>query len=156
MVNYDWKNKLKLQAGSQVNGQSKFTSDSYYWSTDASVNTSYNFNRLKSKLSLFYKYNGKFVFYTSNYNETGTLESVNENFLDKYHSLDLILTKWFRNEKFEISGGVKNIFDNTNILGKGAAGIHSGGGPNNNPVGWGRSYFIQLQLNLNYDRKITQ
>lgn len=155
LLNYSADNKLKVQAGGQVNGQSKIASSSYNWSTDASLNTSYNFQKLKSKLSLYYKYNGRFVFYTANYDETGTLESVNENFLDKYHSLDFIVTKWFWDDKVEISTGVKNAFNNTNILGRGSSGVHSGGGANDNPVGWGRSFFVQLQFNLNYDRKIN-
>jgi len=42
-------------------------------------------------------------------------------------------------------------------LGRGSSGPHSGGdGPNNNPVGWGRSFFVQLQFNLNYDRNVPQ
>lgn len=144
---------VKIQTGVQVNGQSKIDSDAYYWSTDGSVNASYNFPKLKSKFSAYYKYNGKYVFYTANFDETGSLESVNENFLDKYHSLDLIFTKWLKNEQFEISAGIKNAFDNTNILGRGSSGPHSGGdGPNTNPVGWGRTFFVQLQLNLNYER----
>lgn len=156
LMNYNLNNILRIQGGSQLNGQSKIAANGFNWSTDVSVNASYNYQKQKSKLSLYYKYNGKFVFYTANYDETGSLESVNENFLDKYHSLDIILTKWLWNEKFEISTGVKNIFDNTNILGRGSSGVHSGGdGPNNNPVGWGRTFFVQFQLNLNYDHKTS-
>jgi outer membrane receptor for ferrienterochelin and colicins len=156
LVSYSPGDHLRIQAGSQLNGQSKIALDSYNWSADGSLSASYNLQKMKSKLSLYYKYNGRYVFYTANYSETGSLESVNENFLDKYHSLDFIITKWLWNEKLEIATGIKNIFDNTNILGRGSSGPHSGGGLNNNPVGWGRTVFIQLQLNLNYDRKISQ
>lgn len=156
LVNYTPDDNLRIQAGSQLNGQSKIASGGFNWSVDGSVNASYNLQKLKSKLSLYYKYNGKYTFYTANYNETGSLESVNENFLDSYHSLDFIITKWLWNEKLEVATGVKNVFDNKNVLGRGASGPHSSGGPNNNPVGWGRTIFIQLQLNLNYERKISQ
>jgi outer membrane receptor for ferrienterochelin and colicins len=155
VLNYNWNNKLRVQLGSQLNGQSKIQSDAYNWSTDASMNANYNFQKLKSKISVFYKYNGKFIFYTADYDEVGSLDKVNENFLDKYHSLDFVVTKWLWDEKVEISTGVKNAFNNTNILGRGSSGVHSGGGANDNPVGWGRSFFIQLQFNLNYDRKVN-
>jgi outer membrane receptor for ferrienterochelin and colicins len=155
ILNFNINNKLKLQAGSQLNGQSKISSGQYNWTTDASLNTSYFLQELKSRLSIYYKYNGKYFFYTANYNEYGALESVKENFLDKYHSLDFIVTKWLYKERMELSTGIKNIFDNKNILGRGSSGPHGGGdGPNNNPVGWGRTLFLQFQLNLNYDRKI--
>lgn len=154
IMNYDM-NKFRFQIGAQLNGQSKISSDQYNWSTDASANVSYAMQKLKSKLSAYYKYNGKYIFYTANYDEFGSLESVEENFLDKYHSLDIIATKWLWKEKIEFSTGIKNIFNNKNILGRGSSGPHSGsGGPNNNPVGWGRTLFVQLQLNLNYDRKL--
>lgn len=153
-LNYEW-NKLRLRAGTQVNGQSKISSPKFNWWTDGSFNASYNFQKLKTKLSLYYKYNGKFVFYTANYDETGSLESINENFLDKFHSLDFIISKWLWDERIEISTGVKNAFDNTNILGRGSSGVHSGGGSNDNPVGWGRSFFLQLQFNLNHERPFS-
>ncbi|HEX3006682.1 MAG TPA: TonB-dependent receptor, partial [Bacteroidales bacterium] len=156
LANIEFNDKLKIQAGSQITGQSKIKASGYNWSTDASLNASYNLNKLKSKLSLYYKYNGKYVFYTANYDETGSLASVNENFLNRYHSLDFIVTKWLWKDKLEISTGIKNAFDNTNITGKGSTGVHSGGGQNDNPVAWGRTFFLQLQLSLNYDRKISK
>ncbi len=157
LFTFNMNDKIRVQTGAQLNGQSKLATNQYNWSTDASMNASYNLKKLQSKISLYYKYNGEILFYTADYDETGGLEKVNENFLDKYHSLDVIITKWLWNEKVEISTGVKNAFNNTNILGRGSSGPHSGGdGPNNNPVGWGRSFFVQLQFNLNYDRNVPQ
>lgn len=154
MVTLKTDDKLTFQAGSQLNGQSKITSGSYNWTTDASVNFMYTLQQLKSRLSLYYKYNGKYIFYTANYDDNGTLEAVVENYLNKYHSLDVILTKWLWNERFEISGGLKNAFNNKNVIGRGSSGPHSGGdGPNTTPVGWGRTLFLQIQLNMDYDHK---
>lgn len=151
-LNYNWQQKLNLEAGTQITGQSKINSNSYNWTTDLTLNGTYNFPKLKSKVSAFYKFNGKYVIYTADYNEFKVIDKINENFLDKYHSMDVILTKWLWDEKLEISTGVKNIFNNKNIVGKGSSGPHSGGN-GNNPVGWGRTLFLQLQFNLNHDHK---
>jgi outer membrane receptor for ferrienterochelin and colicins len=155
LVNFEPENKLKIQAGSQLNGQSQLTSGNFSWTTDASLNILYTFQELKSRISLYYKYNGKYIFYTANYNENGTLDAVVENYLSRYHSLDVILTKWLWKDQLEVSGGIKNAFDNKNVIGRGSSGPHGGGeGPNATPVGWGRSLFFQIQLNLDYGHKI--
>lgn len=150
-LNFNWQQKLRIEAGTQITGQSKINSSIYNWSTDLMLNGSYNFQKLKSKISAYYKYNGKYILYTADFNEFKEIEKINENFLNKYHSLDIILTKWLWDEKLEISTGVKNVFDNKNVIGKGTSGPHSGG-DGSNPVGWGRTLFLQLQFNLNHDK----
>jgi len=158
MLNINISDNLKFQTGSQLTGLSKITeSDKYNWSADASFNSTYYLQKAKAKASVYYKYNGKYVFYTASYNEIGTLSSINENFLNHYNVLDVIVTKWLFDDQLELSLGVKNLFNNINIIGKGSSGPHGGGeGANDNPVGWGRTFFIQMQFNLSHDGKISE
>jgi len=55
----------------------------------------------------------------------------------------------FVKDKLEVSAGVKNLFDNTNIVGIGSSGgVHTDGG-GNTPVAWGRTMFFKLAYVFN-------
>ena len=69
--------------------------------------------------------------------------------MDSYNTLDINVNKRFWKRRLNIQVGAKNLFDVTNITQTGgqSGGIHSGG--SSVPIGYGRTFFISLQLNYN-------
>ena len=65
---------------------------------------------------------------------------------------DLSLGKKFFQNKIAITIGSKNLFDVKNVGAVATGGAHSGGG-GTSMIAMGRTYFIKLNLNVNYDKK---
>ncbi|MCF8369195.1 MAG: TonB-dependent receptor [Bacteroidales bacterium] len=120
--------------------------DKALYSTDVNSSFSYRFNKIKSGLSLFYKYTGELQqFYENNEGEivTGTVGD--------YHTLDLTLNKTLLNQAVSLTAGIKNIFDVFTVpstLSGASGGAHGGGGSSSN-IGYGRSYFFKVSYHFN-------
>lgn len=115
----------------------------FTWYPEVNANLLYHFKKAKMDVSLYYKFNGKLPTY-----ETATVNNVSVIHLaerSSFHTADLTVNKKI-NSTITIAGGVKNLFNVTNVnntsLDVGAA--HSTGGPV--PLGYGRSYFLGLNF----------
>ncbi len=119
----------------------------FLWSPEISSSIGYNIDKLKTRLSLFYKYTGKkpqFVTGTNASNQPVLYVAETAG----YHLADLTAFTTL-NKYVSVSAGVKNIFDVTNVSSTagGTGSIHSSGGPT--PISYGRSYFLGLNYQWN-------
>lgn len=106
------------------------------------LNVGYKIPKILLNANLFYKYNGALPGYMLSGNN-----EVIQTLIDPYQLMDATVSKSFLKNKLQLYGGVKNIFNITNINNTGNAGsVHSAGG--SMPVSWGRSFFIQMTINL--------
>jgi outer membrane receptor for ferrienterochelin and colicins len=88
---------------------------------------------------MFYKYSGQYPVYTYVSDEEIAL-----NYLDAYHNMDInIAIKLFR-QQVRLSTGIKNLFDNTELVGISGSTGHGGGDGVSSLVGWGRTYFLGI------------
>lgn len=72
-----------------------------------------------------------------------------EPMVESYHDFNTTITKSFFKRKLNISLGIKNIFDNTDLL---YIGAEKGSGHDSTDpyrmLSWGRSYFVKLNFNI--------
>jgi outer membrane receptor for ferrienterochelin and colicins len=113
----------------------------FTWYPEINSNIIYHFNGIKTDVSLFYKYNGKLPVYELR--TVGSVTSIHRAERSAFHTADLTINKLINN-MFTISGGVKNLFDVTNVnnTSTDVGGAHSTGGPVQ--LGYGRSFFLGL------------
>ncbi len=113
----------------------------FTWYPEINANILYTIKALKTDVSLFYKYNGKLPTYELINN--GSTPTINLAQRSAFHTGDVTLNKYI-NKVITLSGGVKNIFNVTNVFNTSGnlGGAHSTGGPI--PMGYGRSYFLGL------------
>lgn len=121
--------------------------DKYSYSPEYKINMNYEVKKWKSFIALFYKYNGKLTSFAINGNN-----EVYQTYINPYQIADLSVGKKFFKNKIAITIGSKNIFDVKNVDAVAMGGAHSGGG-GNSMIAMGRTYFVKLNLNFNYDKK---
>ena len=71
-----------------------------------------------------------------------------EGYIDHYNTMDLNLQKYFFGNKLLIGGGIKNIFNVQDVPATAVAGGAHSGGSSGYAVGWGRTFFLKLTVNL--------
>ena len=138
-------NKIELSVGaSQIgryNNLSQLSSiPKYIYSTDYNISAFYYLSKT-SKLNLFYKYVGK----SPNYRllNSEVIESTSES----YNMLDVSLNNSIYNNKITLTIGAKNLFDIKEIKQNNSINsVHSSS--SNMSIGYGRSFFMQLNLRL--------
>jgi len=107
---------------------------------------SYNFAGIGLRSTLFYKYNGQLSQYILSTDEDG-IQQAELGTIDDFHTADFTLVKSLGNN-LRLTGGVRNLFNIQNVNSSVTGGsIHGGGG--SVPVGYGRSYFVRVNFNLN-------
>ena len=107
-------------------------------SYDFMINAKYNLFRKDFSCGLYYKYTGRYPQFEV-YEDEILFGSV-----EPYHIMDFTINKTFLSKSLNLSSGVKNILNVTNVSRIGSSGgIHSGGS-GSSPVGWGRTFFISL------------
>jgi outer membrane receptor for ferrienterochelin and colicins len=116
----------------------------FNWSPEATANASYTTSGWT--FSVYYKFTGKTPYYEI-ITDNG-LTSVQLAKVDAYSWADASFQKKLP-KGFDVSGGVRNLFDVTNLNTSStqSATAHSGGGIR--PVGAGRSYFATLTYTFN-------
>ncbi|HMM11412.1 MAG TPA: TonB-dependent receptor [Bacteroidales bacterium] len=146
---YPW---LELKFGVGQTGRQQIQKDKpkidMIYSTDVIAQAGYTWRKTGLRFGTYYKYNGDYpeVFVA----QDGTIFRT---IMQGYHTLDMNVSRAFFDRKIQLQLGAKNLFNNTNIavLGSsGGGGIHSGGGGGSSPVGWGRTFFVRM--NVNFDR----
>lgn len=143
--NFSIKN-LRINIGAAYSGRYNELSetekvDKYSYSPELNASATYTFSKLKTSVSLFYKYTGRLPGYAL------TDNVVTQTFIGDYQLLDASATKAFWNERLSLTIGCKNIFNVTNISANYAAGVHSSSA-SSVALATGRNYFIKLTFKL--------
>lgn len=116
--------------------------DEFLWSPEINGSIVYAIPALGASFSFYYKYTGRTPFLATDV--TGLTE-LNET--EGFHWADLGIQKSLY-KKLNLSAGVRNLFDVTRINNMAADGGPVHGGGLTRPVGYGRSYFINLSYNF--------
>jgi outer membrane receptor for ferrienterochelin and colicins len=136
---------LSLDAGLSYIGRkdSYYQSDEFIFSPSAIANMSLMFFKSKATANLFYKYSGKYPVHTYLSDDEIALT-----YLDAYHNMDLNLSVKLFRQQVRLSTGIKNIFNNTQLVGAGEGSGHGGGDGASSLVGWGRTFFLGINYNF--------
>lgn len=126
----------------------------FNYTPEISYNFTYNIEEIDLRFALFYKYTGELVRYgylgQTEEDEEPEIneEDLTEYKISDYHNMDFNISKYFFDKKVDISFGIKNLFDVTNIqtTGQNVGGVHSGSS-SSLPMNWGRTYFLRLTYN---------
>lgn len=140
------KHQFKV-GGAYVGTKSNLTINGYAFSPEITATASLFWKTPEITFSGFYKYTGRVRIYLQS--EDGEPQS---SFMGAYNLMDISASHPFWKKQLVVSLGAKNLFDVKAVAAGNAAGVHSGGG-SSTPVGWGRSVYIKLQLNLHNERK---
>lgn len=125
------------------------SNDNYLYSLQANANLAYNVPKWNTQFSLMYKFNGKQQQYIASSGvDTDTEFILSE--LESYGWMDASIRKSFFDNKFEVTAGARNLLDVTTIQQtQGTTGVHTAG--SDILLGYGRSYFLKLTYNLNFN-----
>jgi len=136
---------LSLDAGFSYIGRkdSYYQSDEFVFSPSALCNVTLKFFKDQASANLFYKYSGEYPVHTFVSDDEIAL-----NYLEAYHSMDFNLSLKVWKQKIRLSTGVKNIFNNTQLVGTSGGSGHGGGAGTSSLVGWGRTYFVSIKYNF--------
>jgi outer membrane receptor for ferrienterochelin and colicins len=113
----------------------------FNFSTEVSVNFDYNIPYIDTKFNIYYKYTGKMPSFSI------IDDKVQEYFINDYHMLDFNISKNLL-DIFDITFGVKNAFNVKDILSAPAQSEGTQAPSSTFPVGWGRSYFVNLKIKV--------
>jgi outer membrane receptor for ferrienterochelin and colicins len=138
---------LILRAGYSRIGRKddSFDNEKFIFSNNWNTSADFNFMKNTAKISVFYKYSGKYPTYFYNASDEVTLGYINS-----FHNLDISLSKNFWHKTILVSTGVKNLFDNKEIggAGVGSSSGHGSGAGASSLVGYGRTFFVSLKYNF--------
>lgn len=146
-LNYRWKN-LEAGLGLAPTGRYNPLSESeavptYTWAAELNAQLSYRFPEIGLQAAFFLRHNDRLLRFYQALNDEGDAV-VRQSVLDGFTLADFTLRQSLWNERLQLSGGIKNLFDVRNVLLTGAAGgAHSGGG-GVSPVAIGRNFFLRL------------
>jgi outer membrane receptor for ferrienterochelin and colicins len=125
----------------------KLDTKKFLWAPEFNTSVSYTVRKISTTFSIYYKYTGKTPQYVTGKNASSQpVLYIAET--AAYHLADL--TAYTRVNKYlSVSGGVKNLFDITNVASTAAASgsIHDSG--TGTAIGYGRSYFLGLNFKWN-------
>lgn len=128
--------------------------DKFLYSLNLNSSISYNIPKWNTLFALYYKYNGMQQQFVAGTDADGN----NKFFLNKinpYSWMDASIRKMFFKNQFEVTVGARNLFDITNVQtiqnGGGSTGGAHGSGSSDLLLGYGRSYFLKLTYNLNFN-----
>ena len=128
--------------------------DKFLYSLQLNSSISYNVPKWNTLFALYYKYNGQQQQYATGTNEKGEAEFY-LNKINPYSWMDASVRKSFFNNQFEVTVGARNLFNITNVQITQGSGASGGGthaaGPQALMLGYGRSYFLKLTYNLNFN-----
>lgn len=128
--------------------------DKFLYSLNLNSSISYNIPKWNTLIALYYKYNGKQQQFVAGQDTDGS----NKFFLNEikpYSWMDASVRKMFFKNQFEVTVGARNLFDITNVQtiqagGGSTGGAHASASPDL-LLGYGRSYFLKLTYNLNFN-----
>lgn len=118
------------------------------YTPEGTASVKYQIIKTRTQLALFYKYTGAFLMY--HFDEDGDVEL---NWMDNYHTLDFTINQPLFKKRAVLAIGGKNLLNVRNIGIKGNAHTSHTGGHNSAhaismPVNWGRTFFVNLKINI--------
>lgn len=124
-----------------------YTAIAHDYTPEIRSSVKYQVIKTKTQISLFYKYSGKMLGY--HYDEDGELL---QHWMNAYHTMDFTINQPLFKKRVMLAVGGKNLF-NIKYIGVGNGGGMSHGGAHGStavsmPVNWGRTFFINLKINL--------
>jgi len=130
--------------------------DKFFYSFRLNSSISYNIPKWNTLLAVFYKYNGQQQQYVAGTGADGKAAFFLSE-LQPYSWMDASVRKSFFKNQFEVTVGARNLFNVTNLQsvqnggGDASGGAHGGGTSTDMMLGYGRSYFLKLSYNLNFN-----
>jgi outer membrane receptor for ferrienterochelin and colicins len=130
--------------------------DKFFYSFRLNSSISYNIPKWNTLLAVFYKYNGQQQQYVAGTGADGKVTFFLSE-LQPYSWMDASVRKSLFKNQFEVTVGARNLFNVTNLQsvqnggGDASGGAHGGGTSTDMMLGYGRSYFLKLSYNLNFN-----
>lgn len=151
------KGDLSFNAGVSVMGISQSLNsgnisspDDFNYYAEANLAANYTLPNTKTLFALYYKYTGEQRKYTLQTNAQDPQDPgqyvLGE--IGDFNMLNFTLSQPFFKNQFEVSLGIKNIFDVTSIRNTVQAGNSHNGAANQQNLFYGRSYFARLNYNF--------
>lgn len=145
-----------LNAGVTFSGVSKViktgddtpTNDDYLYGYLANANASYNFPKIKTMISAYFKYNGPQYQFVTKTNEDGDQVLVRGK-QNSFSLLDATIKKSIMKDQLEITLGARNLLDITRVNTTATEGGAHNGPATSQLMGYGRSYFLKILYKLN-------
>lgn len=126
--------------------------DEFRYTLELNAAANYTFQKFNTTLSLYYKYAGKtteFVVDETNSTPELTLYRLGER--EGFSLLDFSVRKGFFNNDLELTLGARNLLDITSIRNTAQTGGAHNAAAAQMPLFYGRSYFLKLNYNLNFN-----
>ena len=120
----------------------------FFFSNEVRTNFNYVFKKPDVNFSVFYKYNGKM----QNYQFDVVSQQITLGYIDPFSLLDVSVGKGFFKHALNITAGVKNILNVTNVAASLSAGIHSSGS-NTAQAAMGRILFIGVHYTFEKSKR---
>jgi outer membrane receptor for ferrienterochelin and colicins len=125
--------------------------DNFLFSVQANGSLAYTWAKQKLVFALFYKYTGRFnqVTYSTDINNNVSFGLAK---IPAYSMMDASVRKSFFGSRLDVTAGVRNLFDITSVQATNSAGtgVH-GDAASALMLAYGRSYFLKLTYNLNFN-----
>ncbi|MCK5136018.1 MAG: TonB-dependent receptor [Bacteroidales bacterium] len=130
---------LSVNAGVSYIGRkdSYYKTGNFVFSTSAITNITLKLLKNNASVSMFYKYSGRYPVHTF-----VSDDEISLNYLDAYHNMDINFSVKLFRQQLRLTTGVKNLFDNTMLVGISSGSGHGGGDGVSSLVGWGRTVFL--------------
>lgn len=128
--------------------------DKFLYSLQLNSSISYNIPEWNTLFALYYKYNGQQQQIVAGTDNSGNAKFfLNE--VKPYSWMDASVRKAFFKKQFEVTLGARNLFDIKSVQSTRNGGDSTGGahavGSTEMLLGYGRSYFLKLTYNLNFN-----
>ncbi|WP_166921759.1 TonB-dependent receptor plug domain-containing protein [Flavobacterium poyangense] len=127
----------------KIENQVFSSDDKYLYSFNINSSASYTIPKWGTVFSAYYKYNGK----TQRFIETTSQYVISD--VSPSNWLDATVRKTFFKNQFEVTAGVRNICNVTNVRQTNTNQTAGHGGASEVMLAYGRSYFLKLTYNLN-------
>ena len=113
------------------------------WYPEFTTSADYTIKKTKTTISVFWKMYGERPIFIAN--ADGSVDRLNN---DAYKMMDVSVRQELIKNRLTITGGLKNIYNVTNLSSLSGGGAHSGESSSGTPVGMGISVFTKLTFNF--------
>lgn len=127
------------------------SNDDYYYNLSFNTSVGYRIPNWNTQLALYYKYNGRSQQLTSTSDSSGNPDFVLSE-IEAFGMMDASVRQPFFGNRLDVTLGARNLMDVTNVRFNqpGGNGVHTTNSANL-LMGYGRSYFLKLTYNLNFN-----
>lgn len=139
---------ISFSGESKVLNSEETYNDDYLYSVQINSELSYEIPKWNTVFSAYFKYTGPQYQFVSTLDSNGDISILKEK-QQGYGWLNASVKKQFFNRQFEVSLGARNLLDVKEIKTATTSGDGHDAGSSSLLLGYGRSYFLKLQYNLN-------